>query len=151
MKNKIRFIHEDQVKTGYIRTNLNKNKKEFILVEKGKNKYMIPRIDLITMERESEIKDKLLKHQIYNYSTKYNLTTQWFNDTLKVSSIFDEWFIEPFKNNLLILQHINNKNKGSKGKFHEQKQKFYSYFSALRYIAQHDKNKLGIDFSNKSA
>lgn len=152
MKNKIRFIHEDQVKTGYIKTDLNKNKKEFILVEKGKNKYKIPRENLITTENESEIKEKLLKHQIYNYASKYNLITiQWVNDTLKVSSIFDEWFIEPFKNNLLILQHINNKNKGSKGKFHEQKQKFYSYFSALRYIAQHDKNKLGIDFSNKSA
>ncbi|MBD5589098.1 hypothetical protein [Clostridium botulinum] len=98
-----------------------------------------------------KIKEKLLKHQIYNYSTKYNLTIQWINDTLKVSSILDEWFIEPFKNNLFILQHINKKNKGSKGKFHEQKQKFYSYFSALRYIGQHDKTKLGIDFFNKSA
>ncbi|NFF75880.1 hypothetical protein FCV38_02505 [Clostridium sporogenes] len=150
MKNKIRFLHEDQVKTGYIRTNLNKNKKEFILVEKGKNKYKIPKEDLIITENELEIKEKLLKHQIYNYSTKYNLIIQWFDDTLKVSSILDEWFIEPFKNNLLILQHTNKKNKGSKGKFHRQ-HIFVSYFSALRKIVEHDKNKLRIDVSNKSA
>ncbi len=41
MKNKIRFIHDNQIKTGYIKTNLNKFKKEFILVEKGKNRYRI--------------------------------------------------------------------------------------------------------------
>ncbi|EQB4341654.1 hypothetical protein ACYJ2U_001843 [Clostridium botulinum] len=150
MKNKIRFIHENQIKTGYIKTNLETNQKEFILVEKGKNKYKIPREDLIIMENESEIKEKLLKHQIHNYSTKYNLTIKWINDTLKVSSILDEWFIESFKNNLLILQHINKKNKGSKGKFHRQ-HIFDSYFSALRKIVEHDKNKLRVDFSNKSA
>ncbi|MBY6842856.1 hypothetical protein [Clostridium botulinum] len=150
MKYKIKFIHEDQVKTGYIRTDLNKNKKEFILVEKGKNKYKILREDLITTENELEINKKLLKHQIDNYISKYNLTIQWVNDTLKVSSILDEWFIEPSKNNLLILQHINKKNKDAKGKFHKQGI-FYSYFSALRHIAEHDKTKLRIDFSNKSA
>ncbi|APH20883.1 TPA: hypothetical protein ACXDAY_002263 [Clostridium botulinum] len=150
MKNKIRFIHDNQIKTGYIKTNLNKFKKEFILVEKGKNRYRIPIENLITTENELEINKKLLKHQIDNYISKYNLTIQWVNDTLKVSSILDEWFIEPSKNNLLILQHINKKNKDAKGKFHKQGI-FYNYFSALRHIAEHDKTKLGIDFSNKSA
>ncbi|NCI19767.1 hypothetical protein EJM73_09025 [Clostridium botulinum] len=150
MKNKIRFIHDNQIKTGYVKTNLNKFKKEFILVEKGKNRYRIPIENLITTENEFGIKEKLLKHQIENYIGEYNLTIQWFNDTLKVSSILDEWFIEPSKNNLLILQHINKKNKDAKGKFHKQGI-FYSYFSALRHIAEHDKTKLRIDFSNKSA
>lgn len=151
MKNKIRFIHDNQIKIGYTKTDLNKNTKQFIIIKKGKNKYKIPREDLITTENELKIKEKLLKHQICNYSTKYNLTIQWFDETLKVSSILDEWFIEPLRNNLFILQHINTRNKNAKGKFHEQKQKFYSYFSAIRYIVEHDKNKLGIDFSNKSA
>ncbi|HID0768121.1 TPA: hypothetical protein ACXDAZ_002651 [Clostridium botulinum] len=150
MKNKIRFIHENQVKTGYIKTDLNINKKEIILVEKGKNKYKILRENLITTENELEINKKLLKHQIDNYIGKYNLTIQWVNDTLKVSSILDEWFIEPSKNNLLILQHINKKNKDAKGKFHKQGI-FYGYFSALRHIAEHDKTKLRIEISNKSA
>ncbi|HDK7314198.1 TPA: hypothetical protein PTV97_003334 [Clostridium botulinum] len=150
MKNKIRFIHDNQIKIGYVKTDLNKNTKEFILVEKGKNKYKILREDLIITENESEIKEKLLKHQIHNYIGEYNLTIQWFDKTLKVSSILDEWFIEPFKNNLLILQHTNKKNKGSKGKFHRQRI-FDSYFSALRKIVEHDNNKLKMDFSNKSA
>ncbi|WP_125154519.1 hypothetical protein [Clostridium rectalis] len=90
---------------------------------------------------ETEERKRVSLFQLEEYAKNYNLTIQKINDTIIVISLFDEWFIEPFKNNLFVLHHYNKKNTNSKGKFHKQGI-FYSYFSAIRHIAEHDKNKL---------
>ncbi|BAO04992.1 non-specific serine/threonine protein kinase [Clostridium botulinum B str. Osaka05] len=141
MKYKVKFIHDNEIKNGYIKNNLNKFTKEFIKIEKGQNKYIIPIEDVIVDENNLEI--QLEKHKIKNYSKQYNLTIKWINEVLYVTSLFDEWFIEP-KNDYFLLQHIHNfvLDKKCTGKFHKQYTFFYSYFSALRHIAEHDENQL---------
>lgn len=94
------------------------------------------------------MKNNLTK-DIINYAKRYNLKIKIFESIFYVDSIFDEWFIEKESNNYYTINHcnkMNSKGNKTKGKFHKHNHEFFSIFSAIRYIHEHDM----FDISNKT-